>query len=646
MKRKRLMLLSIFLLSTFFFSSFVNEDCVYAMNGGSPQLNQLQGENGWYLCQYSSKSVSELIWHDDDSSWYSAENIDRLINKTEMLPYPQKDVNFKFVPDQSGLYKLSWDISWKNNSENSDGITMSIHKNNETVWERNIQVGGNSNCSVEVDLVKGEEVHFRANCNANNIHDEFNGYPKVELIGVFLQKNDEGVKELLWDKDRDVYMADDGVARISMKNVLPTEDNAVIRRYIVPAYGRYRIQGTINPEDKEGNANVLRVYKNGKIVKSWLCLSNQKTTIDAIMLAQKDDIIDIEMSVQEYEGFNNCKWNIKIENMPGTIIESQVTTTAGNVYKSITTKKLSEYIAGYNLNEAKLYTKVNGIEYPMYFDTSRSRWEETYKQVGAITLIPKKQRQTPDDYADTVLNDVGYVQSSKVVSTAVWVPGSETIIEIPVTKDGCILIDGTFYVNSSNDGELIKVYVNDELLWSNRVGGESSVRFDEEYLSQYFQNRINAFSKVSKGDKIRFVFNKWRMSTSDENIDISDIGISYIEGNVLSKTTSWKLKNSLVADAMTNNVYFNGEKVSEDMYVENGTTYISSKLANGIMDKAVQTNEEYIPLRTAAEINDKNVKWIAGRYAVVFEGIDDTYTWNEISEIKTQTAIIGGIFNE
>jgi len=615
---------------------------------GSPEFSQSQGDNGWYFCQYASGTVSELIWSDEIKGWKSSEGEAPKIKNAEMLPSTTKDLDFKFVPNKYGLYRLSWDIAWKFKSGTAaDGMTISVIKNNETLWQKSVELTKPTDCSVAVILNEGDEVHFRANCNAQPWYDSFTGYPMVELIGAFYQKNDSGIKEISWDDNNKCYMADDKLARISLDAVMPTEEYSLMRRYIFPSNGRFRVFGKVSSKNKTGGGNVLKIYKNDKLVKEQLCLCAEDTLIDVRMLCDEKDILDIEMGILEYEGFNYSTWDIDIESISGTVRDCEATTTNGYICETLSSKKLSAYISDLDKNGTKIYTIVNGIKYPMVYDATAKQWEETSKDIGAITKIPKSPRETTEEYANTVLNDAGYVQSTKVSATKNWTPGSATLIEIPVEQDGCLLIDGEFSMASSTDGELVKVYVNDKFLWSNRIGGEVSTRFDEHYDTKYFINNIHAVANVKKGYVLSFIFNKWRLGVAGETVDISDINLRYIEGDVLSETTKWKLENSVVVDTATGSVSAYGQGVSYDAYIENDTTYISAGTAQelfGYVD-ATNTNSD-VALRTAVENTGNTVVWAEDKLAIVHPGIPGMYTWNELSEIKTQSELKGGVLYE
>ena len=618
----------------------------FSINIGSPFFSQEQGDNGWYLCQYNSGIVSELIWSDEALGWTSGGDKPVRVSRDELVPGLNEDLDFKFVVNRDGYYALSWDIEWSFGAASGrDGMTLSVLHNNAVLWEKNLAITKPSEFYMKVMLKAGDELHFRANCNESRGYDSFRGYPMVELVGEFYQKNESGISELSKDRCNKAYIADDLLARISENIVMPTEEYAVVRRYIFPDSGRYRIYGKISSDDKHGSGNVIRFYKNGEIVREQLCLSGEDTLIDLRMLCDKRDILDIEVEVAEYEGFNFSTWDLQIESIPGTVRDCENTTTAGYSYSVTESKTLSEYISNAEQMGTKLYTKIQSIRYPMKYEANTGRWEETSLDKSGVTKIPKKPRETMEDYMNrTIIADAGYVTPSAVCATRNWTPNSWTIIDVPITKSGKMLIDGNFKLTQEADAEIAKVYLNDELVWSNRIGGEASIRFDEPYDTKYFIDNIHTILNVSAGDVLSFRFNLWRKQTATETIDISNVKLNYIEGNILSKTTKWKLNNAIVVDTQNGNVYVDGKYKSNAAYMENGTTYISAGLANELF--GYNGGVDGVALRTIAEENGRTVVWAANRFAIVHKGISGMFTWNDLSEIKTQSELNGGALYE
>ena len=614
------------------------------INLGSPQLLQSQGDNGWYFCQYASGNVSELTWSDEIKGWTSPGEKMPEVTADELLPGVGTDLDFKFVPNSSGMYTLRWDISWKyGTNSSSDGMIITVLNNDEVLYEKNMKVTESTDCKVTVMLAEGDEVHFRMNCKAQRWNDSFVGLPSVELAGTFYQKNESGMKQLSYNKEKDLYIADDNLARISDKAVMPTEEYSVVKRNVVLEQGRYRLFGKISSKDKNGGGNVIKIYKNDKLIREQLCLCGEDTLIDLRMLCEKNDVVDIEVGIAEYEGFNYSTWNLELVNIPGTIRDLANTTTSGYSYNVVSSTKLSDYIAGAQTNGVGLFTEINEIRYPMAYDDAAKRWEETSVDNTGVTRIPKNSRETLEEYKERiVIKDAGYVSSNIICSTKNWNPGSYTVIDVPITESGCLLVSGNFRLTQETDAELVKVYLNDECVWSNRIGGEESISYDEPYDTKYFIDNIHTLLNVSEGDVLSFRFNKWRKHSAAETVDISNVKLQYVEGGVLSKTTKWKLENSVVIDTLTGNVYVDGKCKYSGAYLSNGSTYIPSNVANELFGYDAESTSGAVAVRTATENSQNTVVWIANRYAVVHGGIPGMFTWNEMSEIGTYSEMNGG----
>ena len=128
----------------------------------------------------------------------------------------------------------------------------------------------------------------------------------------------------------------------------------------------------------------------------------------------------------------------------------------------------------------------------------------------------------------------------------------------------------------------------------------------------------------------------WRKPNDDE-VDISNIYLRYLSGDVVSATTAWKLNNSIVIDAKKNCAYIGGIRKEIASYIKDETTYISKKDAEMIFGKTAES--EYVPFRNAAELNGKNVVWIADRLAVAYDGIPVMFGYSELSEIETAVKV-------
>lgn len=249
-------------------------------------------------------------------------------------------------------------------------------------------------------------------------------------------------------------------------------------------------------------------------------------------------------------------------------------------------------------------------------------------------------------YESAVAGESDYVSETNVA------PGvtTDAVIDIKVPKDGNLKLEGNLYIKDGNsDGVLCKIYLNDKLLWSNRVGSERSLRWDDPFDEVYFLNKINAVANVKAGDVLSFTFNKWRDNYGDIT-DISDVKLKYISGEVMSKTTKWKLKNSTVIDTETKAMHKDGVNSTVNVSVKNGVAYIAKSDVEMVFgDKAEAvltkygTNDE-IPIRNAAKAAGMSVSWTADRMIILYNGISVLFGYPEASEIKTQLEIGGDLF--
>ena len=227
---------------------------------------------------------------------------------------------------------------------------------------------------------------------------------------------------------------------------------------------------------------------------------------------------------------------------------------------------------------------------------------------------------------------------------------TDAIIDIKLPKTGILKLEGNLNIASSSDGVLTKIYLNDRLLWSNRVGSEQSLRWDDKFDEVYFLNKVNAMAYVKSGDVLSVRFNKWR-SDGGDNVDISDVKLKYVEGSVLSETTKWKLKNSTVIDTKTGAVHNNGtDNGNISISINNGTTYMAkSDLEKVFGDKAADVealypNDNSVPVRAAAESIGKTLFWSADRMIMLYDGISVFYGYPEDGEIRTQLELGGDLF--
>ena len=190
---------------------------------------------------------------------------------------------------------------------------------------------------------------------------------------------------------------------------------------------------------------------------------------------------------------------------------------------------------------------------------------------------------------------------------------------------------------------VVYIYKNDKLIWSNRVGGTRLVKWDEPFDVAYVRQEINTVTNVKSGDKIVYIFDQWRNSVKDD-VDISDFEIGYVSGNVISDTTEWKIKNSVIIDTQTKRALIGGETKSADAALLNDTAGLRRTDAEAIFGKdaaeAAAIDENYSGLRKISEYLGKNILWTADRLVIIYDNLPTFLGFAELGEIET--ALEGG----
>lgn len=594
-----------------------------------------QGYNNWYYCQYTTDDAAELTWN--GTRWIGTEESKWPVLKAEdLLPGNALDVGYRFKVPDKGMVRLRGTVSMPyNSSATGDGVTAIIAKGSKVVLSEKVKGYGSIEYDEVIPVRAGEYIDFKINKNGGNTNKFTHWWPTVEYIDAeyeeepedftYFQKSADGTEtQLEYNEEKEGYLAADGLAFISSRNVMPTDEYSLIRRYVVPEDGRYRVYGNLVSSNKEGSGVILVVYKNSEEVWRQYFPAAEKQIIDVRMLSVTGDIIDVEARVADFEGWNYSEWSYDVSKYVGTLFCSAATST-GYAYDTLSSFTLGSLIGTtQGANNTHIYSFKNDLKYDMDYNATNKRWESSIVTSGG--LVPA---------------DGGYV------STEIAYPGSasDTVIETTLTSDGILRIDGDLLSNNSGDGVVGKIYLNDELLWSSRVGGERAVRWDEPFDVSYFSNKINAVANVKSGDTLKFTFNKWRKVTGDQ-VDVKGITMTYIDTkDVRSKTTLWKIKNSTVIDTSTASVKVNGNTVTADVKYADDTTYIAKDALINIFGTDVKYSgttvsfdgKEYVPVRAAAEQNGKSVVWAADRYAIVYGGIPVLYGYPELSEIKTFT---------
>lgn len=593
-----------------------------------------QGVDNWYYCEFGKTDVTELAWDSANSRWKGLGTYP-LMGRQDMSPANTSDVGFKFVAPTKGMVRLRGTVSHPYESNGKgNGVVAIICKGNKELWSSSVKYGSDASYDITTSVRQGDELYFKVNAYKNsNPYDWTVWWPTVEYLGIeyvpeaeeytYFEKSGDTLTQLEYNSDKDGYPASDGIGFINSRNVMPGEDYSLVRRYDVKEYGRYRVTGTLLTDDTRSSGNVIAVLKNGEKVWEQLFLPGEEGKIDVGMMAIEGDTIDVEVKINEFEGYNNATWSYDVNKYLGTLFCNASTSQGYNCIKDkeFTLGSLVGTVQG--IGGVSYYTLKDDVKYEMKYNASTKRWESP------------------------VAGDGGYI------SQEIAYPGtrSASIVEVILSENGVLKIDGDLKISDSGDGVLSKIYLNGNVIWSSRVGGERSNRWDEPFDVCYFLNTVNVMANVKAGDKLEFTFAKWRKAVND-NVSINNVTLSYVNGETLSKTTKWKLKNSTVVDTERKSVYVNGVEQEADVRLESGTTYIAADDIEKVFGKGTTSDKtpvvidgtNYLPLRAIAEDNGKNVTWAADRVVLIYSGIPVLFGYPELSEIDVTLKNGGELF--
>lgn len=382
---------------------------------------------------------------------------------------------------------------------------------------------------------------------------------------------------------------------------------------------------------------VLNILKNGEIVWKQIFPNGEEGCFDLGILLEEGDTVDVEAKTAYGTGnYNEVLWNCEAEKYIGTKF-CVASTGAGYSQNVLQEYKLSDLIGTeQGQNGVECYSVRRDIKRSMTYDTTDNRWENNNPSfIGYLT-------------GSFALRGTGGWISSTAVQPG---DGVDSVIEVSLPDSGTLRINGDMPINQESEGILSKLYLNDKLIWSNRVGGERPVRWDEPFDISYFSNFVNVTANVKQGDKLKFVFNQWRKVRNDsvyEEVDIRNIKLSYIDGEILSQSTRWKLEESIVVDAKEGFVYRQGDKYNIDVYTDkDGVIYLAKedipKTFGTDVLSDTQDTEQYIELCSMAEGVGKNVCIADDRIVLIYDYLPVFFGDTEISELTAALSTSGGL---
>lgn len=583
-----------------------------------------QGTDGWFACEFDGANYSELVWDSTKNRWKSPTDTFPIIQVADMVPSNTKDVGFVFICPRKGMIRLNGTVKM---AYGIGTVYASISKGKKELWKSAKITEAKSYALTDIPVKEGEVLKFKVNCENTNANDYTLWYPTVEYLNeeyvaeadgfLYFQCDKNGNrKELKLDQATEGYTAEDGIAFMNSEKVFPSEEYSLIRQYTVESEGRHRIYADFRSTDKRSGGKVVTVFKNGEEIWKQLIPKGEASCVDVRAYCKAGDVIDIEVGANDYTGFNMTEWECDVTKFVDTLF-CYGTTSAGYSNVEVSKFTLGSLVKSQTGNGTRYYSIRRDKEYPMTYNSSAGRWTST-----------------ADDY--------GYVSSESAMPGK----GATTCIDYTVKEAGTLRISGDLNVSEGGDGVLSKIYKNGKMIWSSRVGEERSVRWNEPYDVSYFSNYINVTTEVEVGDVLTFSFDKWRTIRSD-TVTIDTIEFMYINGNVLSDTTKWKLNNSIVVNTKDNSVRANGEKVNASVIISNGVTYLQADTAAQIFGQSTENVAEtvngnlYVPIRKYAESCGKNVLWTDGGLVIIYSGIPVLFGYSELSEIGI--AMKGGV---
>lgn len=598
------------------------------------KMGTMQGVDNWYFCTFlnGEPTLFEYYPNVNGGQWGPTNN--PRMKGDVWSAGASVDVGLMIEAPMKGMVRLQGKCSFPSigNGKLGDGVDAIIMKDNKVLWSQHVVYGSDAGVyDVSVYVRQGDKIKFIVNKHGNDAYDSVAWWPSVSYIAgdyagedtyKYFEKSGTEFTQIEYDADADRYPASDGIAFMSEYDVMASDKYSLVKRFTVNEDGRYRVRGSLSTDDKRGGGNVVTIRKNDKIIWSQLIPSGETGNIDVRMLAFVGDNIDVEVSKNEFAGYNYAEWECEIAKYAGSIPFSKASTSTGDTCGILDEYTLSSLITTSQGNGSNYYLKHYGEKYPMSYNTSNSRWTHTKDSAAYLT----KTKVMPGTSADV-------------------------IIDIEAPKDGTMRIKGELGVNNASDGVLTKVLHNGKVIWSSRMGKESSVRWNEPYDVSYFINDINATAVVKQGDILSFTFGRWRKNTEDL-LDTSKVKLSYITGSPLTKTTKWKINCSTMVDTFMGSVYKDGEILNTEVFIENGTTYISEdgiknlfgSDVKGVSDVKSKNGKQFMPIIHVAEANGKTVVWAADRLVLIHDEIQGFFGYPELCEIDA--ALKGGVLFE
>ncbi len=370
----------------------------------------------------------------------------------------------------------------------------------------------------------------------------------------------------------------------------------------------------INVTVDTGNGGVVvNVFKNTTALWKQLVPEGETGTIDLTVDVASGEEISFTMTPEIAGKVPAVTYDFTYGDIYNPINTGKA--PGGYSYTATNTKTLGDYVAA--AEAGNVYAMYNYKRIPM--TKSGDSW--------SVNPLQQYETGTLGDLNDRSAAQVGLSRTLATLGRYGGIPN----IDIPITEAGVLKIDGDVpgikMVGAVYKGVVTNIYKNGKKLWSSRVGDYSSVRYDEGYQNSYFNETIDVATKVKAGDIITFSFDAWLANYDDISfsLDISDVSLSYIDGDILGEAAEWLLANSDVYDAEKGLTYKKGEIQKNDMLAEDGKAYIAADVIEGksetisesfnYADSGTGLKETYKPFNISThvgQIKDSSLAFLPG----------------------------------
>lgn len=576
-----------------------------------------QGKNNWYFVKLTNRKTDYMTYY--AGAWTGSGEYP-IIKSVEIIPSDISYGGYMFKSPQKGMARICGEFSMPYaDSEVCGGSEFVIYKGVKLISEGSVYYQSPKSFDITVPLEEGEELYFLVKAKQTSINNWVSVKPSVSFLNTdfvpdfeeytYYEKLNGSNNKLYYNESLGEYSSEAGSVKGNVSHLSLTGGSVIGKSYSVQKDGRYKTFGYFEPSIGEGYITVT-FLKNGETVQSQIIPMGERGYVDFGAYAKEGDAIDIEIKASENVS-PDIDYSTVTEKYVGTA-DNTGSTSLGFSSKIEKTESFCDFVSEAESNgTVRRYSICFDKEYPMEYSSDTDLWESTY-QNG----LSGEQR--------------GYFSDSSAM------PGElETVaLEITSDKNEILRFEGDFELRKNSDGVVIKLLKNGEVVYSNRVGGERAVRWDEPYDVSCFQNSMCTTVNVNEGDTLTVLISQWRKASNDE-VSFKDINVSRVSGDLMSYTTKEKLEKSVVFNTKANTVSVNGISEKAEIVERNGDVLISAEDAVKIFGESDFADGDYVSLSNLSENMGKNIVRTAGKLVIMYDFLPSYIGYSELSEIET-----------